>query len=330
MSASPSAPLTGVVLFNLGGPDTLDDVRPFLQNLFSDPEVIPLLPPFRQLLAWWIATRRAPIARGYYEKIGGGSPLRRLTAAQAIALEKALSASGPHKVVVAMRYWKPDTEDAVAELAAARPARIVLLPLYPQYSFATTRSSAEYFRRVWARHGLNNVPIVSIDQWHTHPGYLDAMVEQIHAARVAMPNGDGSPAHLVYSAHGLPMKLIAQGDPYQRQVEEQVRVLTSRLPVWAADPKRVHLGYQSRVGRAKWLEPSMEKLIHRLGSEGAMRVLVVPVSFVSDHSETLYEIDILYRQLAAEAGIRVFTRMASLNDSPTFIRALADLVSSSG
>jgi ferrochelatase len=330
LSASPPVPLTGVVLFNLGGPDTLDDVRPFLQNLFSDPEVIPLPPPFRQILAWWIATRRAPIARGYYEKIGGGSPLRRLTAAQAGALERALSARGPHKVVVAMRYWKPDTEDAVAELAAARPSRIVLLPLYPQYSFATTRSSAEYFRHVWARHGIHGVPIVSIDQWHTHPGYLDAMVEQIRATRAAMPNGDGSPVHLVYSAHGLPMKLIAQGDPYQRQVEEQVRVLTSRFPEWASDPQRVHLGYQSRVGRAKWLEPSMEELIHRVGSEGATRVLVVPVSFVSDHSETLYEIDILYRQLAAEAGIRVFARMASLNDSPTFIRALADLVSSAG
>ncbi len=330
MSALSTAPLTGVVLFNLGGPDTLDDVRPFLRNLFSDPEVIPLPPPFRQMLAWWIATRRAPTAKGYYEKIGGGSPLRRLTAAQAMALEKALSVGGPHKVVVAMRYWKPDTEDAVAELAAARPSRIVLLPLYPQYSFATTRSSVEYFRSVWARHGINNVPIVSIDQWHTHRGYLDAMAEQISATRAAMPDGDGSPVHLVYSAHGLPMKLIEQGDPYQRQVEEQVRVLTSRLPEWASNPTRVHLGYQSRVGRAKWLEPSMEELIHRLGSEGATRMLVVPVSFVSDHSETLYEIDIQYRQLAAEAGVRVFARMASLNDSPAFIRALADLVASSG
>ncbi|MFZ5863518.1 MAG: ferrochelatase [Nitrospirota bacterium] len=328
MSAGSTAPLTGVVLFNLGGPDTLDDVKPFLQNLFSDPEVIPLPPPFRQILAWWIATRRAPTAKGYYEQIGGGSPLRRLTADQAAALEKALSVHGPHKVVVAMRYWKPDTEEAVAELAAARPSRIVLLPLYPQYSFATTRSSAEYFRHVWNQRGLTGVPIVSIDHWHTHAGYLDAMAEQINATRAAMPNGDGSPVHLVYSAHGLPVKLIEQGDPYQRQVEEQVRVLTSRLPEWASDPKRVHVGYQSRVGRAKWLEPSMEELIHRLGSKGATRVLVVPVSFVSDHSETLYEIDIQYRQLAAESGIRVFARMASLNDAPVFIRALADLVAS--
>jgi ferrochelatase len=318
------------VLFNLGGPDTLDDVRPFLQNLFSDPEVIPFPPPFRQLLAWWIATRRAPTAKGYYEQIGGGSPLRRLTASQAMALEKVLSSRGPYKVVVAMRYWKPDTEDAVAELAAARPGRVVLLPLYPQYSFATTRSSAEHFRTVWDRRGLHHVPVVSIDQWHTHPGYLDAMVERIDATRAAMPNGDGSPVHLVYSAHGLPMKLIEKGDPYQRQVEEQVRVLTSRLPEWASAPTRVHLGYQSRVGRAKWLEPSMEELLHRLGAAGATRVLVVPVSFVSDHSETLYEIDIQYRRLAAESGIRVFARMASLNDSPTFIRALADLVASAG
>jgi ferrochelatase len=326
LSPASTAPLTGVVLFNLGGPDTLDDVRPFLKNLFSDPEVIPLPPPFRQMLAWWIATRRAPTAKGYYEKIGGGSPLRRLTADQAAALETALSPHGPHKVVVAMRYWKPDTEDAVAELAAARPSRIVLLPLYPQYSFATTRSSAEYFRRVWNQRGVKGLSIVSIDHWHTHPGYLDAMAEHINATRAAMPHGDGSPVHLVFSAHGLPMKLIEQGDPYQRQVEEQVRVLTSRLPEWASDPARVHLGYQSRVGRAKWLEPSMEELIHRLGSEGVTRVLVVPVSFVSDHSETLYEIDIQYRELAAESGIGVFARMASLNDSPTFIRALADLV----
>lgn len=326
MSSSGVGPVTGVVLFNLGGPDTLDDVRPFLQNLFSDPEVIPLPTPFRQLLAWWIARRRAPTARGYYEQIGGGSPLRRYTESQASALEKALSERGAYRVVVAMRCWKPDTEDAVAALVACRPQRLVLLPLYPQYSFATTRSSLEYFRTVWARRGLPDVPMISVDHWYDHPGYLDAMVERITETRRLMPNGDGSPVHLLYSAHGLPMSLIYKGDPYQRQIEEQVQRLTARLAEWATVPERVSLGYQSRVGRAKWLEPSTESVFHRLGQRGVTRVLVVPLSFVSDHSETLYEIDIQYRQLAIQAGIKTFARMASLNDSPTFIRALADLV----
>jgi ferrochelatase len=316
----------GVVLFNLGGPEALDEVRPFLVNLFSDPDVINVPGPLRRALAWWIAKRRAPIARGYYEQIGGGSPLRRLTADQAAALEKSLAPHGAHKVVVAMRYWKPFTEDAVDELLAYRPDRLVLLPLYPQYSFATTRSSLDHFRRVWAARGGPEVPIVTISQWYDHPGYLAAMAERITATLAQMPAGDGSPVHLVYSAHGIPLSLIKKGDPYQRHIEDEVKLLTARLNEWNRAPDRVHLGYQSRVGPTKWLEPSIESVLHRLGQAGVRRMLVVPISFVSDHSETLYEIDILYRDLAREAGIPVFLRMGSLNDSPTFIRALTDLV----
>lgn len=324
MSASPSR--IGVVLFNLGGPETLDQVRPFLTNLFSDPDVIPLPSPLRQTLAWWIAMRRTPIARGYYEQIGGGSPLRRLTAQQAAALEKVLAAHGDFKVVVAMRYWAPFTEDAVDELVASRPDRVVLLPLYPQYSFATTRSSLGHFDRVWKTHGFPAIPIATIAQWYDHPGYLAAMVERITETLAGIPIGDGSPVHLVYSAHGIPLGLINKGDPYQRQIEAEVQLITARLPEWMNAPERVHLGYQSRVGRMKWLEPSMESVLHRLGRQGVTRMLVVPISFVSDHSETLYEIDILYRDLARMAGITVFARMASLNNSPLFIRAMADLV----
>jgi len=270
--------------------------------------------------------RRAPIARGYYEQIGGGSPLRRLTAQQAAALEKALGARGEYKVVVAMRYWAPFTEDAVAELTAYRPDRLVLLPLYPQYSYATTRSSLMHFQRVWDASGRPSVPIATIAQWHDHPDYLAAMAEQIVKTRARMPEGDGSPVHLLYSAHGIPMSLIDEGDPYQRQIEEGVRLITARLPEWAREPTRVHLAYQSRVGRKQWLEPAVEAMLDRLGHEGVRRLLVVPLSFVSDHSETLYEIDILYRDLAAKVGITGFARMASLNDSPTFVAALADLV----
>ncbi|MBI3607841.1 MAG: ferrochelatase [Nitrospirae bacterium] len=321
-----AAPKTGVVLFNLGGPETLDDVRPFLVNLFSDPDVISLPTPLRRALAWWIAKRRAPIARGYYEQIGGGSPLRRLTAEQAAALEKSLAAHGAYKVVVAMRYWSPFTEDAVEELVAYRPDRLVLLPLYPQYSFATTRSSVDHFRRVWATQGRPATQVATVAQWYDHPGYLAAMVERIAETLAQMPVGDGSPVHLVYSAHGIPLSLIKKGDPYQRHIEEEVKLLTARLDEWRSAPARVHLGYQSRVGPTKWLEPSMESLLHRLGQAGVRRLLMVPISFVSDHSETLYEIDILYRGLAREAGIPVFSRMSSLNDSPTFIRALTDLV----
>jgi len=324
ISASPSR--VGVVLFNLGGPETLDQVRPFLTNLFSDPDVISLPAPFRQILAWLIAKRRTPIARGYYEKIGGGSPLRRLTAQQAGALEKILAAHGAFKVVVAMRYWAPFTEDAVDELKAYRPDRLILLPLYPQYSFATTRSSLHHFNRVWKERGGGDVPTTTIAQWYDHPGYLDAMVERISERLAEIPDGDRSPIHLVYSAHGVPLSLIKKGDPYQRQIETEVKLITARLPEWANAPERVHLGYQSRVGPTKWLEPSTESVFHRLGRQGVTRVFVVPLSFVSDHSETLYEIDILYRDLARAAGIAVFSRMKSLNDSPTFIRALATLV----
>jgi ferrochelatase len=314
-------------LFNLGGPEALDQVRPFLTNLFSDPDVIGLPFPLRQALAWWIAKRRTPIAQGYYEKIGGGSPLRRLTAQQASALETVLAAHGAFKVVVAMRYWAPFTEDAVDELAAYRPTRVVLLPLYPQYSYATTRSSLGHFHRVWTARGLTGVPIAAIEQWYDHPGYVAAMVECITQTVAEMPMGDGSPVHLLYSAHGVPLSFIKKkGDPYQRQIEAEAKLITARLPEWAAAPERVHLGYQSRVGPTKWLEPSTESVLHRLGHSGVTRLLVVPISFVSDHSETLYEIDILYRDLARNAGVRVFSRMRSLNDSPTFIDALADLV----
>lgn len=323
---APATSPTGVVLFNLGGPESLDQVRPFLTNLFSDPDVISLPTPFRQALAWWIAKRRTPTAQGYYRQIGGGSPLRRLTLQQAAALEKALAVHGAYKVVVAMRYWNPFTEEAVADLVAAGVRRVVLLPLYPQYSFATTRSSLNHFRSVWAARGMAAVPSATIAQWYDHAGYLDAMVERITETQRTIPSGDGSPIHLVYSAHGIPLSLINKGDPYQRQVEEEVRLLTARLREWAEAPERVHLGYQSRVGPTKWLEPSTESLLHRLGRQGVTRVLVVPISFVSDHSETLYEIDMLYRDLARAAGIGQFTRMISLNDSPTFIRALADLV----
>jgi len=324
MPSSPSR--IGVVLFNLGGPETLDDVRPFLTNLFSDPEVIPLPSPLRQVLAWWIARRRAPIARGYYEQIGGGSPLRRFTAQQAAALEKMLAVNGDFKVVVAMRYWTPFTEDAVADLMTFRPDRLVLLPLYPQYSFATTRSSLGHFNAVWNTRARKAIPIATIAQWYDHPGYLGAMAERITDTFSQLPPGDGSPVHLVYSAHGIPLSLIRKGDPYQDQIEAETGLITARLPEWMNAPTRVHLGYQSRVGRTKWLEPSMESLLHELGRQGVTRVLVVPISFVSDHSETLYEIDILYRDLARAAGIAVFARMASLNDSPLFVRALADLV----
>lgn len=323
---NPATAPTGVVLFNLGGPEALDQVRPFLTNLFSDPDVISLPSPFRQVLAWWIAKRRTPTAQGYYRQIGGGSPLRQLTAQQAAALEKALAVHGSYKVVVAMRYWSPFTEDAVADLLAAGVRRLVLLPLYPQYSFATTRSSLGHFQRVWTTRARSSVPMATVAQWFDHPGYLGAMVERIGQTRATIPQGDGSPLHLVYSAHGIPLSLIKKGDPYQRHVEEEVRLLTARLPEWASAPERVHLGYQSRVGPTKWLEPSTETVLHRLGRQGATRVLMVPISFVSDHSETLYEIDILYRDLARAAGITQFTRMISLNDSPAFIAALADLV----
>ncbi len=309
----------GVVLFQLGGPDSLEAVEPFLYNLFCDPDILdlPLGGLARRPLAKWISTRRAKKAAKAYAEIGGGSPIRVLTEQQAQALERNLSTHVDARVVVAMRYWKPFTADAVRALAAYAPQEIVLLPLYPQFSFSTTGSSLKEWQRQFSD---THCPVHTIRSFHDHPRLIEAFVENIHAslAQFAEPGT----VQFVFSAHGLPVSFIARGDPYQQQVEETVQRVRQR----GGWPNPHVLCYQSKVGRQRWLEPSLDDTIARLGAAGVTSVLVIPISFVSEHIETLHELNIEARELAESVGIRNFAVVPALNDSPTFITALTELV----
>jgi ferrochelatase len=309
---------TAVLLLQMGGPDSLDAVEPFLLNLFSDRDIIRLGPAFLQpVLARWIARRRAPKVEAQYEKIGGRSPIRELTSAQASALEEKL---GPgFRCFPAMRYWRPSTIEALAAVKKEGISRIVALPLYPQYSRATTGSGFNELRRVLALSGAD-FTLSRIESFHNHPLYIAALARTLEEGIGCFPEGED--VTLLFSAHSLPVSFIESGDPYLSQVEETVRLVMERFP-----GIRHHLAFQSKAGPVKWLEPSTEETIVRLAGEGCRNLLVVPVSFVSDHIETLYEIDITYAVLARERGVVNFRRVPSLNTSPLFIDCLADLVS---
>jgi ferrochelatase len=318
----------GVVLFQLGGPDSLDAIEPFLYNLFCDPDIIDF--PFARLarapLARLIASRRAGKVRKHYAEIGGKSPIRELTERQAEALERELGKSFAARAVVAMRYWHPLTEEAVRELQAFGPEEIVLLPLYPQYSSTTTGSSLnEWGRHFPARPAL---PVHVVREFHDHPLYIDALVERVNQAleRFRRSNGHagGSPedVHLLFSAHSIPVSVIERGDPYQMQIEATTKLVMERGRF--KNPHR--LCYQSRSGPGRWLEPFLPESLHDLAARSVERVLVVPVSFVSDHVETLHEINIEGREMAENLGIQRFEIMEGLNDSPAFISALAAMV----
>jgi len=310
----------GVVLFQLGGPDTLEAIEPFLYNLFSDPDIIDF--PFARLgrrpLARLIAATRARKVAHHYAVIGGGSPIRRHTEAQARALEAELTRRGMDaRCLVAMRYWHPFTQEAVAALEAERCQDIVLLPLYPQYSSTTTGSSLNEWAR---RYPPNGARVRLVREFFAHAPYLDALVERVEEtlAQFSRPQE----AELVFSAHSVPMAVIERGDPYQWQTEETVRRVMARGG-WK-NPYR--LCYQSKVGASRWLQPSLRATIRALAAEKAQQVCVVPVSFVSDHVETLGEIDHEAREMARALGIRQFRMTRGLNDSPRFIAALAGLV----
>ncbi len=309
-----------VVLFQLGGPEDLQAVEPFLYNLFSDPDIIdfPLAFLARRALARWISRSRAKTVGEHYASIGGGSPIRRLTEAQAAALAAALSPHLDATVVVAMRYWHPFTQEAIARLGDNRFDEMVLLPLYPHFSFATTRSSL----KEWQRHyrAPASMPVRLVEDFHAHPGYIAAVVERMQEALASMR--EPGRAHLVFSAHGLPLKLVRAGDPYPRQIEETVRLVLARGG-W----NNAHtLCYQSRVGPQKWLAPSLVETIPRLAQQGIRHMLLAPVSFVTEHIETLYEIDREAREQAHSLGVEEFAMMPALDSSPLFIAALADLV----
>jgi ferrochelatase len=309
----------GVVLFQLGGPDTLAAIEPFLYNLFCDPDIIDF--PFarigRKPLAKLISTTRARKVQHHYATIGGGSPIRRFTERQARALEAELSHQGlDARCYVAMRYWHPFTREVIAQLQAAQCDEVVLLPLYPQYSSTTTGSSLNEWQRLFR----GDAHVRNVGPFYQHPVYLEAVIEKIDEAlaRFPMPGR----VELVFSAHSVPLSVIAKGDPYQRQIEETVKLLRAR----GGWPNPHRLCYQSKVGASKWLQPSLHRTLHDLAAEKAREVCIVPVAFVSDHVETLGEIDHEARGEARRLGITQFEMSAGLNDSPKFIAALGQLV----
>ena len=311
----------GVVLFQLGGPDSLTSIEPFLYNLFCDQDIIdfPFAKLARKPLAKLISTSRAKHVAHHYAEIGGKSPILDFTRRQEVALERELRREIDAKVTIAMRYWHPFTAVAIAEMAAFAPEEVVLLPLYPQYSRTTTGSSVNEWNRCFQPNGWRpNVRL--IETFYEDPAYLDSLVSAINACVADAAN----PADLdiVFSAHSVPLSVIDKGDPYQRQIERTVDMVWER----GGWPARRHTCYQSKVGASKWLRPSMHETVKNLAAAGSKHVLVVPISFVSDHVETLHEIDIEHREQARELGIEDYRMMPGLNDSPDFIRALAGLV----
>jgi len=322
----------GIVLFQLGGPDSLESVEPFLLNLFLDPDIIPLGPfgLFRRPIAKLISSRRSIPVAGRYAEIGRRSPIGILTERQRTRLVEAVSAYIDPVAVTAMRYWHPFTAEAVETLRKAGPLdEIVLLPLYPHYSYATTLSSLKEWKRVIEQskwNSSNGRPRECvIDHFYDHPLYIQALVRRIGSVLRQFP--DSSRIHLVFSAHGLPMSLVEKGDPYPKQIEETVRLAcelgAQQYPGW---PKTHLLCFQSRVGPAKWLQPPLTGTIERLGHEGVKEMLVVPISFVTEHIETLHEINIEAREEAEKLGVERFRMMPAVGDSPLFIAALKDLV----
>ncbi len=321
----------GVVLFQLGGPDSLEVVEPFLYNLFSDPDIIdfPLARLARPTLARLISSRRAKKVAEHYRSIGGHSPIRELTERQAKALERELRKTLEARVFVAMRYWHPLTDEAAREVVAHDCRELVLLPLYPQYSTTTTQSSLNEWRRRFRP--LNGTRVTVIEDFYRHPAYIDAVVEKINEGLARFGPGRGGfgtrpyepvDAHLVFSAHGVPKRVIEAGDPYQAQVEATAKFVMERGG-W----RNPHLVcYQSRVGPGEWLKPSLAEALRSLAAAGKQRLLVIPISFVTDHVETLSEIDIEARAEAERLGLGQFEVMPALNDSPQFIRALGELV----
>jgi ferrochelatase len=308
---------TAIILFNLGGPSDLDAVRPFLFNLFNDPAIIDLPRPVRWLLARLVSGRRAPVAREIYSKIGGGSPLLANTKLQAAALEQAL---GPDfKCFIVMRYWHPRAAEQARAVRAWRPDRTILLPLYPQFSSTTTASSVREWRAMSARAGLD-VPETMLCCYPTEPGFVAATVQRVREGLGDLPSSP-SP-RLLFSAHGLPQKIVDAGDPYQYQVEQSVAAVVAGL----RRPDLDHVVcYQSRVGPLKWLQPSTEAEIRRAGTD-RVPVIVVPIAFVSEHSETLVELDIEYRELAHECGVPAYVRVPTVDALPPFIDGLAGQV----
>ena len=311
-----------VILFNLGGPDNLDAVKPFLRNLFNDPAIIAGPPLIRRLLSWCIAARRAPHAKQIYGKIGGSSPIRLQTEKQARALEVALADQGEIKAFPCMRYWYPFSDQVANLVAGFAPDKIVLLPLYPQFSTTTSGSSITDWRRAARSAGLT-AAARTVCCYARNEGFIAAQVDlilpQLEAARAV------APTRLLLSAHGLPKKIIARGDPYQWQVEQTCAAVVAGLEARGMTDLDWRVCYQSRVGPLAWIGPAADEEIARAGQDGRA-VVLAPIAFVSEHSETLVELDMDYRDLAQEAGVPHYGRVPTVGTNDRFINGLATMV----
>jgi len=315
----------GVLVFNLGGPESLRDVKPFLYRLFSDPEIIRIRwGLLRKAVAYAIATLRRKTSEGYYAQIGGGSPLRRLTEEQAAALEAELKSRGKNvQTFVGMCTWRPFLSEAVQRIPDSGVDSLVILPLFPQYSVTTTGSGFAALRRLIDSHSeFRKLDVQWVCAWHDHPAYVESFAQAIERELARFPTPDR--VHLLFSAHSIPERYVKEGDPYLEQTKKSVELIMDRL----GRRNPYELSFQSKIGPVKWLEPMTQDAIIKLGKQGVADVLVVPISFVSEHIETLYELDILYKKIAEEAGVQNFKRVPALNSDPAFIRALADIVES--
>lgn len=316
---------TGIVMLNLGGPATLDDVEPFLLELFADREIIQL--PFQRWLGPFIARRRSPKVRELYRHIGGGSPILRYTEAQGQGMVERLDrlspGTAPHRFYVAFRYVRPRSDDALRAMYADGITRAVAFTQYPQFSCSTTGSSLNDLWRAAGRTGLSEAFEWSIiDRWPVHEGFIAAMTATVRDGLAEFDPADRDRVVLLFSAHSLPLSVIERGDAYPQEVGAGVQRVIDRL----AAPNPYVLAYQSEVGPVRWLGPSTEKVIRRLGTQGYKHVLVVPIAFTSDHIETLSELDREYGEVARKVGITQFRRAPALNDRPRFLGALAEIV----
>lgn len=323
--SSARVPRTGIVMLNLGGPATLDDVEPFLLELFADREIIQL--PLQKWLGPFIARRRTPKVRGLYANIGGGSPILRYTEAQGrgmiARLDRMSPETAPHRFYVAFRYTRPNSDDALRMMRADGVERAVAFTQYPQFSCSTTGSSLNELWRAAGRTGLREAFQWSIvDRWPVHRGFIEAMTETVREGLDQFAPSDRGKVLILFSAHSLPLDVIDRGDSYPQEVGASVQRVVECLQA----PNPYLLAYQSDVGPVRWLGPSTEQVIRRLGARGQKQVLVVPIAFTSDHIETLSELDREYGEVAHEVGITEYRRAPALNDRPRFLDALAEIM----
>ncbi len=307
-----------VILFNLGGPDKLENVEPFLFNLFNDPAIISIPGIFRYPLAKFISKRRAPIAKGIYKEIGNKSPILELTQKQAQILEDALATKGDYKCFVVMRCWHPRAVDIIKKVKEYNPNEVILLPLYPQYSASTSGSSINEWENLCKKENYK-VKMKTICCYPTEDNFIESHAKLI---KESIKNLENKNFKLLFSAHGLPENKIKKGDPYQWQIEKTVEAIMSKLPDKNLD---YIISYQSRVGPLKWIGPSTDEMIIKYSRE-KKGIVIVPVAFVSEHSETLVELDIEYKKLAEKNGCSFYKRVPALGVEENFIKGLAELV----